>query len=122
MLTVMVRCQAPTTKHMGLLIAHINPRRETTKSAHSNRNRYVDSSRPKKVRRLYITGVAFARLLNVCPHTHTCDRALLFGTNALVMRLAQLAFAPPYLKATPESAPRYGPNQKLGFCNRPYSA
>lgn len=65
MLTVMVRCQAPTTKHMAILIARIEPRRE--RMIMSNHDSSAGSLGLGLVRRLYIT---LFLLLFIQPQSH----------------------------------------------------
>jgi len=96
----MVRCQASITKHTGLLIAHLGPRRETTKAAHSNQNRYVVSLQPRKVRRLYITHLDCSSAIEGLP-TQICARASLF-TPPLRDRASSISSSVLHKSKTPQ--------------------
>lgn len=120
MLTILVRCQASTTKHMGRLIAHNPPWREITESTYSNLNRCVDSLEAEMVRRLYITHFASVRLSEVCLRAHVavlCSRE----NRSVVTRLCTPRFCFSMRKQAPGSVLRHGPIPEPGLFTGPYT-
>ena len=122
MLTIMVRCQAPTTKHMGPLIARISPQREG--STYHNQYSYVGSSQPRKVRCLYITHVAFDRLqtgfLQPCG-SDCCPKQIVWSrgfAQPILCSHASRALARPCGKVRSRGLDRGSIHAHLIFCPR----